>query len=457
MTDQLTEWTKWFSDHRDAIFRDFFQFLSFKSIATDPAFKKETLECADWLVDYLKSIGLEVEKWPTSGQPVIFAKHCKAGRGRPTLLLYNHYDVQPVDPLELWESDPFEPTVRDGEIYARGAQDNKGQCFYTITAVKALFALAETLNFNLKMFIEGEEESGSEGTREVLEAKKEALKSDSLLCIDVGIPSPEQPAIGLGIRGIMTMELNCRGANGDMHSGTLGGVAYNPIRALTTVLSKCWDKEGKVAIPGFYDDVDILSGEEKKAFYMELDEEKVRREFGLRALCPDPGYTIGESASIRPTLEINGINGGYTGEGFKTVLPAVASAKVSCRLVPHQDPKKIFSAFEAHLKAHLPEGMELSVELDSGFAAFKSRIDSPIAKQSAKAYVEVMGKPCLKTLEGGSIPIIVELAKVAGAETVMMGYGLATDQIHAPNEHFGEDRFLKGFLTIGSIFRQLND
>ena len=452
----LSDLKNWYSDHHEATFHDFFTFLRFKTIATDPQYDSDTKKCADWLVSYLNKIGLEATSWKTSGQPVVFAKHTKAGKDRPTLLIYQHYDVQPVDPLDLWETDPFEPTIRAGKVFARGAQDNKGQCFYTITALKALLELSESLNFNLKLFIEGEEESGSVGTMEVLEQKQEELQSDYLLVVDLGIPGPGIPAITLGIRGILTMEIEVRTADGDMHSGGMGGVAYNPIRALSHALAKCFDEEGRVAIPHFYDDVQELSAQEKKAFDLTMDEEKMQREFGLRAFCPDPGYTIGESVSIRPTLEINGISGGYTGKGFKTVLPAVATAKVSCRLVPHQNPEKIFENFKKHLETHLPNGIELTITKEHGSYAFRAKENSLIAKQAAKAYEEVMEKPCKTILSGGSIPITVELAKASGAEAVMMGFGLDTDNIHAPNEHFGLDRFEQGFLTMGRILGQFN-
>ena len=457
MSTSLEEWKNWFNDHREAIFADFFQFLSFKSIATDPAFHKETKACADWLVNYLNEIGLNVQKWDTSGQPVIFGEHVSAGKDRPTLLIYNHYDVQPVDPLELWDSDPFEPKVRDNNVFARGAQDNKGQCFYTLIAIKALLDMSKTLNFNLKIFIEGEEETGSVGTYEIFKEKADMLKSDYLLVVDVGLPAPNVPAITLGARGIMTMELSLRAADADMHSGSFGGIAYNPIRALVHILDACWDDQGRVAVPGFYDDVKEFSKEEKKQFYLEIDEEVMKQEFGLRALCPDTGYTIGESVAIRPMLEINGISGGYVGDGFKTVLPAIAKAKFSCRLVPHQDPKKIFSEITSHLKTHTPKGLELDIHMEQGACAFQSRADSPIAKLCAKAYEEVLGAPCQKILTGGSIPIVVDLCNISGAETVLIGYGLDTDQVHAPNEHFGIERFLQGFLTMGRIFEGLNE
>lgn len=457
MTLELSHLEKWFSAHRETIFQDLFQFIQFKSIGTDPEFNDDTNRCADWLIDYLNTIGLSTEKWQGEGHPVVFAKHCKAGKDRPTLLIYQHYDVQPVDPIEFWKSDPFDPEIRDGEIYARGAQDNKGQCFFVITAIRALFEECEKLNFNLKIFIEGEEESGSETTRAIIAQHAEDLTSDYILVVDSGIPGPGIPAITLGLRGIFTMDILCKSADTDMHSGAFGGIAYNPIRALINAFSTLWDKEGKVAVEGFYDGVHELTEDEKKNFDLNMDEEAIRKEFGLRAFCPDPGYTIGESVAVRPTMEINGITGGYTGEGFKTVLPAVASAKISCRLVPQQNPIKIAENLEAHIKKAMPKGLEIIIDRHEAFPAFQSDENSFIAKLAAKAYEEVLGKPCKKILAGGSIPIVGEFASASGGKAVMMGFGLDSDQIHAPNEHFGVDRFEQGFLTMGRIFSGLQE
>ncbi len=453
----LDKWQTWFSKHRESILQDFFEFLQFKSIGTDPKYDTETQQCAEFLLEYLSSIGFETEEWQGEGQPVIFAKHCKAGSDKPTLLIYHHYDVQPVDPLELWETDPFEPTIRKNCVYARGAQDNKGQCFFSLIALKAFFEEQDTINFNIKVFIEGEEECGSATTRSIIAEKQEELKSDSVLVVDSSIPAPGVGAITLGIRGILTMDIRLRSADIDMHSGLLGGVAYNPIRALAEALSSLWTKEGKVAIPNFYDSVRDVPPEEAKELSLELDEETVKREFGLRAFCPDPGYTIGQSATIRPTVEINGIMGGYTGEGFKTVIPALASAKLSCRLVPHQNPTEIVENIQKRLQEHLPQGLDLVVDIHEGFSAFQSRGDSSIAKLAKKAYEEVLGKPCKSILSGGSIPIVTEIAEASGGEVIMMGYGLDSDQIHAPNEHFGLDRFEQGYLTMVSIFTGLQN
>jgi len=457
MSLDIQTWEKWYEEHREEILEDFFQFLRFESIGTDPNYRTQTRECAQWLSEYLSNIGLETTLWETSNQPVVFAQDLRAGKDRPTLMIYHHYDVQPVDPLDLWETPPFEPSIRKGKVFARGAQDNKGQCFYTVTALKAFYQLAETRNFNLKIFIEGEEESGSTGTKEAIEKHADDLKCDAMLCIDSSMFAEGVGAITLGIRGILTTELTLRTADSDMHSGGLGGIAYNPIRALCTILSKCWDEEGKITIPHFYDAVDPLTDRDKQELDLELDEEEMKRKFGLRALSPEPGYTIGQSVSVRPTFEINGIDGGYTGEGFKTVLPAMAKAKLSCRLVPSQNPEEIFQNLKAHLLSHLPKGIELELELDQGSPAFRSSGDSMIAKLTTKAYEEVLGVPCKKMVIGGSIPIVADLSNVTGADVLVMGFGLDTDQIHAPNEHFGLDRFKQGFLTIGQIFKGLNE
>lgn len=448
----ITSLDQWYETHREQILDDFFEFLKFQSIGTDSSYDQQTLGCAQWLIDYLEDIGLETSLIETPGKPIVWATDLRAGEGCPTLLLYHHYDVQPVDPLELWESPPFEPTIRDGQVYARGAQDNKGQCFYTLTALKALYQTYKTLPFNIKLFIEGEEEDGSVGTKAVFDEHLDKWKADALLAIDADMGGTGKGAITLGMRGILTAEVTIRSANGDMHSGGMGGIAYNPIRALSQILSSCFDDEGRIAIDHFYDDVDPITDEIRSSLDLQLDEEKMKEEFGLRRLAPEPGYTIGESVSLRPTFEINGIIGGYTGEGFKTVLPAEAKAKISCRLVTHQDPQRIAEHLEAHLRRQLPKGLELIFDLDQGAPALRSSGDSSIANRVANAYEEVLGVPCKKIVSGGSIPVVSDLAAASGGDVLVMGFGLGTDQIHAPNEHFGLDRLKQGFLTIGRIF-----
>lgn len=442
---------RWFETHQEEIFEDFIQFLKFQSIATDSAYQEDVENCANWLVKYLQEIGLDVTRIETSGKPIIWATDLRAGKNSPTLMIYHHYDVQPVDPIELWDSPPFSPTIRDGKIYARGAQDNKGQCFYTLTALKAIYQICGALPINIKVFIEGEEESGSSGTKEALQKHTDKWNADALLVIDADMSAPGEGAITLGMRGVLSAEITVRGADVDMHSGLMGGVAYNPIRALCQLLSTCVHSDGKIAIDHFYDAVDPVTDNIRSLLDLNLDESKIIKEFGLRVLAPEAGYSVGESASLRPTFEINGISGGYSGEGFKTVLPAEAKAKLSCRLVTHQNPDEIARYLEVHLRRHLPKGLEMSFKVDQKAPAFRSSSDSSIAKCVKNAYEEVLGVPCKKIVSGGSIPIVSNLALASGAEVLVMGFGLGTDQIHAPNECFGLDRLKQGFLTVGRI------
>ena len=446
------DYKTWYHAHAAQIQKDFFTFLSFPSISADPHYAKDVRHTAVWLVDYLKNLGLEAELWETPGHPCVFASSMKAGKDRPTVLVYQHYDVQPVDPLELWHSDPFKPVVKDNKVYARGACDNKGQCFYSITAIGAYLKHAEKIGVNVKLFIEGEEESGGAGTAAILQQKKEALKADHLLIVDLGLSEPGVPCITLGMRGITTLEIECKAAATDLHSGEHGGIVLNPNRALAQVLAQCWDASGKVAIPGFYDQVEPLSPEDKAQIDWTFDQKKYAAEFGVTAFAGEPGYSLMESNWARPTLEINGMSGGYSGQGFKTVLPAKAIAKISCRLVPNQDPEKIYQCVVSFFKTHLAKGIELKVEYNHGGPAFRSPYQARIVQVAAQAYAETFGKPCRFSLAGGSVPIVPILAQACGGDVALIGMGLATDNIHAPNEHFGLDRFELGFLTLTRLF-----
>jgi acetylornithine deacetylase/succinyl-diaminopimelate desuccinylase-like protein len=344
MNSSVAHFKTWYEKNISQIYADYFTFLRFPSISTDPTYSNDIRKTADWLVSYLKQFGMEAELWQTEGHPVVFASYLEAGPDCPTVLIYQHYDVQPVDPLDLWISDPFEPTIRNERVYARGASDNKGQCFYSITAIKAFLEMGKSLNINIKLFIEGEEECGSKGPSNILEAKKEALKSDYLLIVDLGLPNASTPAVTLGHRGIVAMEVTCKNSSIDLHSGLLGGIALNPNRALVQLLSKLWDDKGRVRVPAFYDQIETPNAEELKHIDQKLDLKELESTFGVKAFQGEEDYTLWESNTIRPTLEINGIEGGYTGLGFKTVIPAVAKAKISCRLVPNQDPSPRFSA-----------------------------------------------------------------------------------------------------------------
>jgi acetylornithine deacetylase/succinyl-diaminopimelate desuccinylase-like protein len=445
----LVSLKKMIDDNRKIWLEDFLTFLRFPSISADPHYKPSLNACANWLVDYLKELDFQVELWQTPNHPILFASYNKAGPDKPTLLIYNHYDVQPVDPLEAWLNPPFEPTIRGNEIYARGAQDNKGQCFYVIQALKLLRKLRGTLPINIKLCIEGEEEIGSQSLSAILKEKKDLLKADYAAIVDLSIRDPKIPAITLGTRGIITLDVNIKSANTDLHSGSHGGIIQNPIHVLVQLLAGLRNVNGSIAIPGFYDHVIEMKPEERSIVSLQFDMAEYQKTTGGYALGGEKDYSVLERAWIRPTLEINGISGGYAGEGFKTVIPAQAHAKISCRLVPNQDPLKIGRLIADHLKEHAPQGVEIEVDVHPGKGkAVRISPTEHVVKVFGKAFEEVFGVPCEYIYEGASIPIIPELREACGGEAILLGLGLVTDQIHAPNEHFGIDRLEKGMLIM---------
>lgn len=445
-----------FAKNKAQALNDYYTFLKFQSISSEPAFREQTLACAKWVSAYLEQIGFHVELWPTSGHPTVFAKYDKAGPSQPTLLIYNHYDVQPVDPIAKWESPPFEPTERKGEIFARGAQDNKGQCFYVLLALKTLIEQNGTLPINIKLCIEGEEECGSAGLSGILERKKKELQADYLAIVDLGFRAANTPALTLGVRGLVTMDVEITGSHTDLHSGSHGGLAYNPIHALVKLLDSVRDETGKITIPGFYDDVAPLPSEDKANIFFGFDPQDYEKTFGALPMGGEVAYPPLERNWTRPTFEVNGINGGYTGTGFKTVIPAKAYAKVSCRLVPKQDPQKMAELVAAYLEANAPAGTQVSVHIHPGGGnAVRANINSAAVKAFAKAYEEIFKANCEYIFSGASIPIVTELAAACGGEVVLVGLGLPDDCIHAPNEHFGLDRIQNGYLSIARVIQLL--
>ncbi len=450
----IEELKSWYKDHEKTLFTDYFSFLKIPSISTDPAYRKDIQKAAEWVGAYLKDIGFKVDLWKTKGHPVVFASYV-VDLSRPTVLIYHHYDVQPVDPIEKWKSSPFEPEMRDGHVYARGASDNKGQCFNTLAALRAVFDLCKKVNLNIKLFVEGEEECGSTGALEAVQEKKDQLKADYLLIADMGLPAPETPAISIGLRGIIAMEVKCSNSKIDLHSGIHGGIALNPNRALIQLLAKLWDSSGVVAIPGFYDDVIAVSKEELKECMQDVDLEYLKKQFGIKAFQGEGNYSLWESNTIRPTLEINGISGGYTGPGFKTVIPSEASTKISCRLVPNQDPEKIARCITEFLKKEAPPGIEISITHDHGGKPIRTSPHTKLARLCADAYADVFGKPCQKMLCGATVPLVADLRDAVGGEVAMVGVCLDSDDIHAPNERFGLKQLEEGFLTMSSILGRL--
>lgn len=449
--DLIQRFSQWYEENSSQIRENYFRFLSFPSVSTDPERSQDVLSCANFLIEYLNKSGLKAEQISTPGFPVVYAEEMGAGPKAPTILMYGHYDVQPADPLELWTSPPFEPTEREGKVFARGAADNKGQIFYACMAIIAWKALHGILPVNIKFCIEGEEESASKGLLKALPSLKKKLAADVALIVDFDSMQDGTPAITLGARGCMGMEVTFKGSFLDLHSGSLGGLAYNPNRALAEVLAKLWDGEGSVAVPGFYEGVKEPSEEEMQRFTFRMDEEALQKDFGIKALGKEKHRTLKESNWFRPTIEINGMFGGYTGAGVKTVIPAHSTAKLTCRLVPGQDCAHIARVVEAFIRSQAPKGMEVEFTYQGGLGAYRSDIEAPLVKALGQATSEVVGKKSICALAGGSIPIGGELQRELGIEVIGMGFGLPTDAIHSPNEHFDMHRFKQGFLTVARM------
>ncbi len=445
----------YFDNNKESLLKEFFKLLSFKSISTDPTYKEDCRSCATWLKERIKSIGFTANIWETKGHPAIFAERI-VNKDAPTVLFYNHYDVQPVDPIELWETPPFEPTIREDFVFARGAEDNKGQLFYVLTA---LTALKDSFpNINVKMIIEGEEECGSKSFPAILADHKKELKSDYLLVVDCGFTDKSQPGITLGCRGIVTMTIALEGSNSDLHSGEHGGIVFNPLHGMVELLATLRDKEtGKILIENFYSDVIDPTSEERDSFKINISDSDYELRFGAKPNGGETNYSFIESAWLRPTLEINGISGGYAGEGFKTVIPAKVTAKLSARLVPNQNPKKIAAAIKQHLEKNVRDGLKLTISdvSDSG-KPLRISPNSKLTEVAKEAYEEATGMHCNTILSGGSIPVTADLAEAAEALPLLIGYGLPEDNIHAPNENFSIDRLKLGTTTIGLILEKLS-
>lgn len=439
---------------KDSIIKEYFQYLSFPSISSEPGYKGALIDCSNWLADYLKKLNFHVEIWSLNDHhPVVFGHYDKAGPDKPTLMIYNHYDVQPIDPIEEWLTPPFQPTLKNDNIYARGAQDNKGQSFYVLAALKLYLEEFGTLPINIKICIEGEEEMGSDGLSKLLKDKSEKLKAHYLAIVDLGLRDERVPAVTLGIRGLVTLDVEIKGSNVDLHSGSHGGIVFNPIHALVHLLSSVRDQKGKITIPGFYDKVIEMPIEDQSKVSFTFDVTQYQKKTGAYASGGEKEYSVLERNWLRPTLEINGIAGGYSGKGFKTVIPAKATAKISCRLVPNQDPKEIGELVSNYLKANCPQGVDVSVQVRPGTGkAVRTTANAKVVEAFSKAFNEIFNMPCEFIFEGASIPIVTELAEECEGEVILLGLGLDTDNIHAPNEHFSFSRIEKGILILCRAF-----
>jgi len=429
---------------------ELFALLRIPSVSAQPAHKGDMRTMAETLASRFSELGLEVEILETPGYPVVYAEKI-VDPSKPTILVYGHYDVQPAEPLELWKSEAFEPDVRDGRIYARGACDDKGQMYMHAKAVDILNQTGG-LPCNVKFFIEGEEEVGSEHLEEAILTYKDKLACDVIAISDTSMIANEVPSITVGLRGIAYLEVHVYGPKIDLHSGAYGGPVGNPINTLCEILASLKDADGHITIPGFYDDMDEVSDEARAEIAkIPFDEAAYKKYLNVNGLYPETGYTPLEQLSIRPTLDINGMWGGYTGEGSKTVLPSEAHAKVSMRLVPGQDPDKIAALFTEHIKAIAPDWVRVEVVPHHGGEPFLTDTSSSAYQAAARAYRTSFGKAPIASRDGGSIPITALFQRTLEAPVVLMGFGLNEDAIHSPNESFGVFNYLKGIETI-SLF-----
>ena len=432
--------------------------LRIPSVSTLPEHKNDVRRAAEFVAQQMRSIGLEnVEVMPTAGHPLVYGDWLHAA-GKPTVICYGHYDVQPPDPLDEWTTPPFEPTERNNNLYARGAVDDKGQMYMHLKALEALMKTGGgKLPVNVRLLIEGEEEVGGESIAKFVREHPQRLKADVALVSDTEMFAPDLPTLCIGLRGMVYTELEAAGARVDLHSGMYGGVAPNPLEALARIIAKLKDENGKVLIPGFYDRVQKPSAEERQAWSrLPFDEEEYRQaEIGSSRLTGEPGLTVQERTWARPTVEVHGIPGGFVGAGGKTVIPARASAKISMRLVPDQEPAEIYDRFSAFVQKNVPAGISLKIKQFSMADPIVVRTDNHFVRAASAAMKEVFGKETLFIRSGGSIPIVADFEKSLKIPSVMMGFGLPDDNLHAPNEKFHIPNFYRGIESIIRFFQKL--
>ena len=444
--------------NKDRFVSELIELLKIPSISADPKYKKEVFFCADAVANSLKKAGAEnIEICNTDGYPIVYADKIVNDK-LPTILIYGHYDVQPPDPLELWDSGPFEPVIKktdihpDGAIFARGACDDKGQFYMHVKAFE-LMIKTETLPCNIKFMIEGEEEVGSENLGDFVRNNKEKLKADAILISDTGIISNDSPSITTGLKGLSYLEVEVTGPNRDLHSGLYGGAVANPINILCEMIAKMKDEKNHIIIPDFYENVVELSDIERKEIARApFSLNKYKDALDLSDVHGESGYTTMERTGIRPTLDVNGIWGGYTGEGAKTVIPSKAYAKISMRLVPNQSDFEITKKFTKYFNSIAPKSVKVEVRPHHGGEPYVSPIDSIAYKAASDAMQTTYGKKPVPVRSGGSIPIVALFEKELGLKSVLLGFGLDSDAIHSPNEHYGIFNYLKGIETISHFF-----
>ena len=459
----MTNIQNYIEQHKERFLNELIDLLKTPSISADSQYKTQTLQTAKQVAKALKDAGCDaVKEMPTNGNPVVYAEKI-INKALPTILVYGHYDVQPADPIELWDTPPFEPIVKktdihpDGAIFARGACDDKGQMFMHIKAIEFLIA-TEQLPCNVKFLIEGEEEIGSPNLTDFVKEHAQLFKNDVVLISDTGMISNEQPSITTGLRGLSYVEVEVTGPNRDLHSGFFGGAVANPINILSQMIAKLHDLKNRVTIPGFYDDVYELSEIERKEMTKApFNQDDYNKALDIKEEHGEKGYTTLERSSVRPTLDVNGIWGGYIGEGAKTVLPSKAFAKISMRLVAGQNPDKITQLFTDHFLSIAPKSVKVKVAPHHGGKAYRTPIESIGYKAAYKAYSNTFTKKPVPQPSGGSIPIVSLFSDVFKSNVILMGFGLNSDAIHSPNEHYGLFNFYKGIETIPYFYQHFTE
>lgn len=443
-----TAWKEYQDQNKDRFLDEMLELLRIPSVSAKSEHKADMNKCAELVKQRLLDSGADkAEVMATKGHPVVYGEKI-VDPSKPTVLVYGHYDVQPPEPLELWHSGPFEPVIKDGKVYARGSADDKGQFYMHVKAME-IMTKTNSLETNIKFLIEGEEEIGSPSLADFVADHKELLKADVILISDSALLSMDTPTLDVGMRGLSYIEVEVTGPNRDLHSGTYGGAVANPITMLCKMIADCHDENNHITIPGFYDDVAEATEEERKLMAQApFNEEEYKKELGVTKLWGEKGFTTNEQTGIRPTLEVNGIWGGYIGEGAKTVLPSKAYAKISARLVPNQSTEKISKILIDHFEKSAPEGIMVKAELHHGGEPYVTPINSKGYQAAAKAIQTTFGKDPIPVRGGGSIPICTILEKELGIKIVFMGFGLDSDNLHSPNEKFNLENYYKGIETI---------
>ncbi len=436
--------------------RELFDFLRIPSVSARSEHDADTARAAEWTAQALRDAGLEATVHPTAGHPVVVGEWRGAGPGAPTVLVYGHYDVQPAEPLELWTSPPFEPTIRDGRVYARGSVDDKGQLFLHVKALEAHLRSRGKLPVNVIVVAEGEEEVGSEHLAEFIGKHADRLRADYVVISDSAMFAPGLPSILSSLRGLAYFQIDVQGPAQDLHSGSYGGAVVNPAMALAKILATFHDADGRIAIPGFYDKVrEWPAAVRQQMKSLPFDEEHFREETGAPALGGERGYTVLERLWTRPTCEVNGLLSGYTGEGAKTVLPAKAMAKVSCRLVPDQEPAEIEKLMKAHVATVAPKGVSVTVTHLHGGRPWRAELNGPLFDAARRALAAAFGREPVITGEGGSIPVVGDFERILGAPVALIGFGLPGENAHAPDEWMSMENFTKGMRAIATLWDEL--